>query len=403
VKLKKLFIQNIRNIDELILDCESGVHYIHGQNAQGKTSILESIYLLSNLRSFRDPDTATLLKSGTHQGKVLGQFEIIPGMVAELKVELEQGQNRFEKRAYINQKLAKSAISYFEIKNNSSPLQFHAITLNPTSTDLVRQDPAFRRNYLNQVISSQDSQYMDLLKRYNKTIDQKNALLKQEYGLDEALLGILNEKLGQDGAQIVHKRLVYLDKIAPRLSAYLEQFAPDQAIVEIGYFSKCFEGQFKAEEDAQMMYFNGQFGIPSVNLLTELHHQQQARFMVTERYRRSCLLGPHRDDFVLKMNSNHSIQKSSKRNLVEVGSQGEVRSVLLGLKLAELDEFQTATGVQPVLLIDDFSSELDRTRRGFLLEYLKDSILQIFVTSTEKLETSGRLFRIGAGKIQIES
>jgi DNA replication and repair protein RecF len=162
----------------------------------------------------------------------------------------------------------------------------------------------------------------------------------------------------------------------------------------MGYFSRIFEGYLSSDLDSQILYFTRHFDLPSVELLTELNHQKLKRLYTAERARKSALVGPHRDDLILNV---------LDRNLVDIGSQGEVRSVLLALKLAELDLFQTQTGVQPVLLIDDFSSELDKTRRGFLLEYFKDSDLQIFVTSTEQLETTGRLFQIDQGKICVDS
>jgi DNA replication and repair protein RecF len=115
-------------------------------------------------------------------------------------------------------------------------------------------------------------------------------------------------------------------------------------------------------------------------------------------------VGPHRDDFLIKVGAEAS---GGDPDLVDVGSQGEIRSVLLALKLTELEEFERITGVQPVLLIDDFSSELDSTRRGFLLNYLEDSRLQIFVTSTDDLITDlgskGKSIRMHQGRIEQDS
>jgi DNA replication and repair protein RecF len=184
LKLQNLFIRNIRNIDEVSIPCDRGIHFIYGLNGQGKTSILESIYVLSNLRSFRDPDLQPLLRSGLSTGQIKGDFKLAESTHAELKVELIQGHHRFEKRAYINQKLSRSAIEYFGLKLNHSPIQFHAINLNPSSTDLIRGDPGIRRTYLNQAISSESPEYLDILKHYQKSLDQKNALLKQEGAID---------------------------------------------------------------------------------------------------------------------------------------------------------------------------------------------------------------------------
>ncbi len=366
MKIKKLQIRNIRNIEEIHLSCEEGIHFIHGQNGQGKTTVLESIYVLSNLRSFRDSDLASALQYNSPAGQIKGVFEIDPDTHAELKVDLIQNPQRFEKRAYVNHKLSKSAADYYGVKLQHSPIQFHAINLNPTSTDLIRGEPALRRNYFNQVISSQNPPYMNILKRYQKFVDQKNALLKDEENWDFSLFKVLNEGLIQEGAKVLFERLNYLSKIVNPVQQFLSNIAPQQHRVILGYKSR------------KPLYFTGHFELPSIKNLEEILHQELIELSSQERVRRSSLVGPHRDDFVFKVDATNA-------DLLDVGSQGEIRSFLLALKLAELEEFKNETGVQPVLLIDDFSSELDSNRRGFLLNYLKNSGLQIFVTSTDDL------------------
>lgn len=392
MKLKKLTIKNLRNIQEITLDCDSGIHFIHGKNAQGKTSILESIYLLSNLRSFRDSELAALLQHGQEFAQVKGLFQLDSTTEAELRVDLVQGPYRFEKRAYINHKLSKSAVDYFGVKLSHSPIQFHAINLNPTSTDLIRGEPALRRSYLNQVISSETPDYMQNLKRYQKILDQKNALLKQEEKLDLQLLKILNENLVHEGALILHARIQYLRKLAQPVLDFLSNIAPHQRGVNLGYFSKVFAGMYPSET----LYFTGQFELPSIQILVENLHQKLALFGAQERARKSSVIGPHRDDLVFRVGVANGA--TPLPDLLNVGSQGEIRSLLLALKLSELEEFKKQTHVQPVLLIDDFSSELDSSRRGFLLNYLKDSELQIFVTSTD-LFTEGKTIEMAHGNI----
>lgn len=386
MKISQLNIRNVRNIEEVSIQCGPGIHFIHGMNAQGKTSILESIYLLSNLRSFRDSDLSALVRNLEPFGVVTGKFELGPGTEAELKVELLQGGKRVEKRAYINQKLTRSSMDYFGVKLNHSAVQFHAINLNPTSTDLIRREPALRRNYLNQVISSERPDYMHALKVYQKSLDQKNALLKAEEKFDLVLLKILNESLAKMGAIIVNARISYLKKLSQPVLDFLSNIAPSQAPVHLAY------------KNGETLYFTGQFEPPSVNFLEENLHQKLAEIVPAERARRSSLVGAHRDDLMFKVGKNFSTQPEVQMmDLVDVGSQGEIRSLLLSLKLSELESFKAHTKVQPVLLIDDFSSELDQARRGFLLSYLKNSELQIFVTSTDDL--SGN---IGESGIVIE-
>ena len=372
MKIKKLQIRNIRNIEEISLSCEEGIHFIHGQNGQGKTTVLESIYVLSNLRSFRDSDLASALKFKEQAGQIKGFFEIDPETHAELKVDLIQNPQRFEKRAYVNHKLSKSAADYYGVKLQHSPIQFHAINLNPTSTDLIRGEPALRRNYFNQVISSQNPHYMNDLRRYQKFIDQKNALLKDDERWDFSLLKIFNEGIVQEGAKVLFERIKFLSKLVNPVQQFLQNIAPKQHRVNLGYKSR------------KTLYFTGHFELPSIKFLEEILHQELIELSSQERARRSSLVGPHRDDFIFKIENGIS-SMDTNADLNDVGSQGEIRSFLLALKLAELEEFKNETGVLPVLLIDDFSSELDSHRRGFLLNYLKNSGLQIFVTSTDDL------------------
>lgn len=394
LKIKNIQIRNIRNIEEMNISCEQGIHFIHGENGQGKTTVLESIYILSNLRSFRDSDLASALKYNEQAGKIKGSFEIDPSTQAELKVELIQNPQRFEKRAYVNHKLTRSAADYYGVKLQHSPIQFHAINLNPTSTDLIRGEPALRRNYFNQVISSQNPQYMNTLKRYQKFVDQKNAFLKDEERWDNSLLKVLNEGLIKEGAMIHFERIKYLSKMTNPVQQFLSNIAPKQHRVILGYKTR------------KPLYFTGHFELPSIKKIEEILHQELIEFGSQERIRKSSLVGPHRDDFVFKI-ENESSDLGSAANLVDVGSQGECRSFLLALKLAELEEFKNETGVLPVLLIDDFSSELDSYRRGFLLNYLKNSGLQIFVTSTDDLThhlqvndiLQGKAIQIIRGKI----
>ncbi len=382
MKLKKLRILKLRNITDLTLECDQGIHYIYGSNGQGKTTLLEAISILSHLRSFRDSELQAVLQDGCAQGIVEGEFELSPGTQASLKVELNQTPYRFEKRAYINHKLARSAADYFGVKRNSSAVQFHAIALNPTSTDLMRGEPSLRRNYLNQVISSERPELLDVLKRYQKVVDQKNALLKSETGIDSQLLRILNENIASLGAIVLHFRFDYLHRIQKPISEFLQEIAPHQKGVILEYKI--------SDKNSETLQFHGHFDPPTIKILEANLHQKLEQAGALERARGSSLVGPHRDDFKFKV---------GQLDLQDVGSQGEIRSVLLALKLTELEEFKNRTQIQPVLLIDDFSSELDSTRRGFLLNYLKDSDLQIFVTSTEILETPGKRIQMKQGWI----
>ena len=254
-------------MEKIEIPCGHGVHFVFGENGQGKTALLEAIYLLSNLKSFRENDHGAMVRMGERLSQVKGEFLIDSTTRADLKVEISL-EPRLQKRAYINGKLSKSAADYFGLKLNHSPIQFHAITLNPTSTDLIRGEPSLRRNYLNQSIASESPVHLSLLRKYQKFLDQKNALLKQEGSFELELLQILNDNLAQLGAQIVWDRLKYLSKITAPIDQFLSQIAPGQKKTRIAYFTKIFKGNYQP----QPVYFTGQFEQPTLNFLIELYH-----------------------------------------------------------------------------------------------------------------------------------
>ncbi len=391
MKLAQLRLQGIRNIQDLEIPCQEGIHYIYGDNGQGKTSILESIYILSNLKSFRESDLKSVISSEPASfARMEGTFHVDDQTHALLGVSLQKSlSGRLEKKAFINGKLSKSASDYFRVKFSNSPIQFHAVNLNPTSTDFIRRDPSYRRNQLNLMISSTHLTYLDHLSRYQKTLDQKNALLKSEGNIDPDLLEVFNQSLALEGAWMIHFRLQFLDRITQQIPGFLKTIAPDQEAPQISYFSKIFE-----HLDASKI---GQNESERVSLLEAQLRQKFHELRRAEQARGSTLIGPHRDDVLLRVSSHGGSQELGL--FAERASQGEMRSLLLALKLAELVDYQKTTGVDPVLLIDDFSSELDVRRRGFLLDYLKDSKFQIFVTATENLEPQGVTFKIERGKI----
>lgn len=393
--LNRVTIKNFRNLKETTLDFQNGLHYLFGLNGQGKTSVLEAIHLLSNLKSFREAHLQSCIQQGKNLAIIEGEL-LLKGSDAKvtLKVEIDYSQQRIKKRAMINGKLTKSSSDYFALKTSQQEAQFHVVSLNPTSTDLVRGEPQIRRLYLNLVTASENPELLETLKRYQKILDQKNAHLKEERQ-DLEFLSVLNSALAKEGAKIIKNRLFWLSKITPKTSRFLKQIAPHQSQVYLGL------------KTLQMPIFPRQFD-EFLRENQEDYIEQKLLQLIREsgsmeRARAVSLVGPHRDDLLFRVSSDETEQDHELQNLAEVGSQGEVRSMLLAMKLAELESFQEQTGVTPLLLIDDFSSELDEQRRNFLLSYLKDARLQVFVTSTEDrwAPSQGLRFEVVQGKVVV--
>jgi DNA replication and repair protein RecF len=379
LKLKTVELREFRNIKHGLVELGSGINTFIGKNGQGKTSFLESIHLLGNLRSFRESDLSVLIRQGAEGAMVHGVFNT-DGLRSDLRVELGKPRGRLEKRASVNGKLARSAADYFSQKLAHPAIQFHTVALNPSSTELIHGEPSLRRRMLNHVLSGFDPQALSLLTQTQRVTDHKSALLKEPQ-IDEELLATLNQQLVQLGAQVRQKRLILLMKIEPIFREFLGTIAPTQRVPKLGL------------KTPYLIQMTGHFAPPSVQDLEDQLHVQLAEKSGLERIRQTTLVGPHRDDLVFSVDGPRDL------SLAEVGSQGEIRSALLALKLAEVELFKKETQIRPVFLIDDFSSELDEERRTTLLNYLNQSDLQVFVSSTEDFPFAARRFRVVEGEI----
>lgn len=389
MKLERLQLRNFRNIESLDLSPSAGVNLFLGSNGQGKTSILESIGILSQMRSFRGSPSDQWLKSETQAGEIGGRLAYgestidQPGLTTELKVRFAEG----ERSAEINGKPYRSLTRYLSQRFGDLRLGFHAIIFNPADHEIVRGEPALRRGFLDRALSAESLEYLTYLKRYQKNLEQKNAVLRFGDRSQTPLLESFQEALISDGAWLVLRRLEWLKRVETPLKQKLQKIAPTQAPLSMRYVSK-----WLVLSDS----FFGQSSLPSLQTLEQLLWKHLGILRESEWAAKHSLGGPHRDDWSFLLGS---------LPLQGHGSQGETRSTLLALKLAELEVFQEATGHRPVFLLDDFSSELDETRRRYLVEFLTQSGLQVFVTTTEETgmanfhEGSVTAFRVSQGKI----
>jgi recombinational DNA repair ATPase RecF len=193
------------------------------------------------------------------------------------------------------------------------------------------------------------------------------------------------------GSKVAWRRLDWFSKALPRIKKALEQIAPQQAEVDLQIRTKWmdfFEGKDNKFNNLNPIHFARQGTTPSIELLEHQFDEQLSKFRRVELQSRSALVGPHRDDWQFTL---------AGQPLSKHGSQGEVRSVLLALKISEVSLFNETRGHLPLFLLDDFSSELDEARRKFLLGFLESSGLQVFVTTTDANISTGRRFEIADG------
>jgi DNA replication and repair protein RecF len=302
-----------------------------------------------------------------------------------LRVSLERKPSgQVLRSAQINGKAYQSGIQYLTQRFGNWELGFHSIAFNPSDHQLIRGEPSGRRVYLNQVVSAESDQYLKILKRYQRVLDQRNALLKQPIH-DLRLLMQFTDQLAPLAAEIAWHRLNWIQRIQSTLTSTAARIAPQQPRITLEYLSSWCVSE--ADELKQSTLQKRSI------LLENLENQfrKKAEQLRSQELRlRSTLAGPHRDDWQLLLGD---------QALKGHGSQGEIRTALLALKLSEIEIFKAETGHRPVLLLDDFSSELDRERRIFLLEHLKESDLQVFVTTTENAGYEGEVFQISLGNV----
>lgn len=404
MKLERLKLRNFRNVVECEFQAGARLNFLVGKNGQGKTSIIEAIGYLSTLRSFRGAKTEEVIRNGEAFSEI--SCSIVPGASgdltaddndawrSELKVVFSRGGDKTSKTAFINGKAFRSSAQYVSQRYGSVELGFHSIVFNPADHQLVQGDPAERRSYLNRVIAAEDIEYLKTLQGYQRLIEQRNALLKQQPGPRRELLRGFSEPLAERAALLTLMRLQWLEKAQNPVNAALQKIAPGQPPVEVAYVSSWVSKIpvfSTTSTEFGHIHFAGLPQLPSLELLRQSFLEKLSALEEVELRSGVTLVGPHRDDWMLFLGD---------QPLKGRGSQGEIRSTLLALKLSEIQLFRERTGHVPLLLLDDFSSELDQERREFLLDYLIHTDLQVFVTTTAEVECEGRHFRVVEGTLR---
>jgi DNA replication and repair protein RecF len=398
MKIAELTLRSFRNVEESAFTPHGRLNFLVGANGQGKTSVLEAIGYLATLRSFRGARSDEVVRWDSPGAEILCRLEDDEEgapFATELKIvfAIDAATQRSSKVAFVNGKPFRSSAAYLSQRFGSYELGFHTVVFNPSDHDLVRGEPSIRRQYLDRVLAAEDVEYLKTFQKYQRVLEQRNALLKGDEPPSRALLAGFTEPLGRYGAWIASKRLQWLDRLAERLSDTARRIAPTQELLRAFYVSNWvpeIRHLSIPNKDLNSGHFSGQQHRPSLEELEQSFWSKLSVLEETELRTRSSLVGPHRDDWAFFFGS---------QPLKGHGSQGEVRSALLALKLCEIELFRSRTGHRPLLLLDDFSSELDRERRSFLLRYLSETDLQVFVTTTDEALSVGRRYRVSGGAV----
>lgn len=338
MKLKLLKLKNYRNCKDIYLDFSNQKTLIIGKNAQGKTNILESIYLVSDLKSPRTSTMTDLIKFGE---EIFSISSIIEKNNTEL--ELEFTYNQEKKREFKINKVKSTAKDFKHITKT--------VLFSTKDLLLLRGTPQDRRDWLDRAISQIYPAYDERITKYDKIRIQKNNLLKNDF-IDEALLEVYNEQLVITGANIIFLRKKFLKEIE-NLARNKHQIISNSEEFSLSY--TCPETEVEAISEY---------------LKTKLIEHRSEEFA-----RRQACVGPHRDDIEFKINNIDA---------VKFASQGQQRTLVLSLKLGELDIIREKTGLAPILLLDDVLAELDESRQNYLLKSIENNI-QTIITSVDTL------------------
>ena len=363
--LNALQLINFRNYASGTAVFSPRLNLIYGENAQGKSNLLEAICYLALNSSFREASDGEILGWGQDFFRLEAQAES-----GRAQLELAIGYDRSKRKSWqingLPQTKLHQVLGYL-----------HVVIFSPADLALVQAGPQVRRRFLNREMVQLKPDFCSLLVRYNQVIRQRNAVLKT--GQAGPLLAAWNQQLVTLGAQIIHRRLALLQRLKPLAASFHRALSREREGLTIKYRGIAPEEQLLAAGFEQ---------------LQELFWQRLTRMEEAEKSRGMSLLGPHRDDFELEINGKITRQ---------YGSQGQQRTAALALKLAELELAREERGECPLLLLDDVLSELDAGRRQQLLQMM-NGLTQTFITTTDQqFQLEGaKSFYISAGNIKEE-
>ena len=361
MKINSITLENYRNIKELSVDFDD-VNIIWGENAQGKTNLLEAIYLFSGAKSFRGAKDKELVKFDCDYAKM----------------KLDFFANGREQTAEISIKDRKTVTLNGIKKRNSTELgdEIKTIIFSPDHLNMIKEGPNERRKFIDGALCQIKSNYRTLLKNYSRTLVQRNSLLRNAESVDEVapMLEVWDVNLANLGAKIIYQRIMYLKAIKP-------------------YLKSIFEGISGGKENIELVYIGADTYTDDVNDIEQRLYNKIKSHRKIDVLNHTTTKGPHRDDIEIMING---------RSVKSFGSQGQQRSSVLALKLAEASLLREMTGENPIALLDDVMSELDEKRQDYILNHIKD--LQIFITCCDK-ETvlrlkKGKTFHIVSGKAE---
>lgn len=366
MRLTHLSIRDFRNLVDVELQPHRHFNVLAGPNGAGKTNVLEAIYVLGNVRSFREGRNRDLVRSDADSTTVTAVVEKF-GHSLSVALAIDQGRKRFS----INQQVVPSFADYLGT--------LVLVVFSPSDLNLLRGAASERRRFVDRVVCGAQPAHLADLQDYETALRSRNQLLK-EPRLDPALLAVYTDQWLPPAARITARRLAAIDALRDDVqSVFARIFSPDLR-VDLDYDGRWWDGAASLPPDAQLIE-------PRLRAALERCHDDERRAGHTT-------VGPHRDDLRVALDG---------MPVREYASQGQTRSIVLALKVTEIRYLERMNGDGPVLLLDDVSSELDERRNAQLFELIGDIASQTFITTTDRryirIDDDLQVFNVAAGRI----
>jgi len=366
--LKNMSLHHFRNYEAIDVTFKNGINILLGENAQGKTNLLEAIYFLALTRSHRTNSDRELISWDAEAAQVVGRVQ---KQTTSVPLEIDLGKSG--KRAKINH-LEQAKLSQYIG-------QLNVILFAPEDLSLVKGSPQVRRRFIDMEFGQMNSRYLYNLSQYRTILKQRNRYLKELRSHKESdlvFLDVLSDQLAAYGAEIIWERLKLLKELEHWAAEVHQEISQGSERLTFRYITPLEKEQLVSTDTI----YEG---------LKKLFEEKREK----ELFQRTTLFGPHRDDLQFFVND---------KNVSTYGSQGQQRTAALSVKLAEIDLMKAETGEYPVLLLDDVLSELDDNRQTHLLTAIQDKV-QTFLTTTSlsgvarQLIHDPKVFYIETGKL----
>lgn len=359
--IESIELKNFRNYDELNLEFNKNVNFIIGNNAQGKTNLLEGIFMSSIGKSFRTSKDAEMIMFNKDfcKIKVKAQKEYFP-IEVEILIKKDQGKN--------------IKVDGVSVTKTSDLLEnIYIVIFSPEDLKIVKDEPEKRRKFIDRELCLLKPSYYNNLSNYKKVLQQRNTYLKEK-NVDPSVLDIWDMQLSHFGSKIIEERKIFIEKI--------------------NKISKRIHSNITNEKENLRIEYNPNIKYED-NLENKIYNSLKKSFENDYRLR-TTTIGPHRDDIDFFIDDI---------NVRSFGSQGQQRTAALSLKLAELNLIKEESGENAILLLDDVMSELDSTRQEFLIKSLSD--IQLFITTTEITDAlkevieKGKIYTVDKGTVKL--